>query len=151
MTQIGDNEPADGDVPRVIPPWSDSGWYGQETRKRLDPELRALILSAGLGKVNPIGYFPGMPAAVWSGAAHNPYTAILVGTIALATGIFMFVQMIAVLWAAIAAGGVFFALGLMIVVPSVRRVPSWHRARKLVRDFVVETGRPYPKELRWNA
>lgn len=66
-------------------------------------------------------------------------------------GVFLFVKLDSALWLAILLV-LFFAGGsLLIVVMSIRRMPSWHRARKVAREYIQENGGDMPRELRtWN-
>ncbi len=134
---------------RPTAPWSDKGWYGDQSRRRISPEIRQLIEQEGRGRWNPVLYYEGRAALAWSPAFHNPYFAAGIGAGFLAIAVFLFVQMRGVPWLAALVGGLFFVASVTIVALNIRRVPSWHRARRSVRNHIARHGGTFPYELRW--
>lgn len=134
---------------RVQAPWSSKGWYADEIRRGRDPEILRIYEVAGRGKVNPIGYREGTPALAVSPATHNPWLRLPLALIGAGAGAFLFVQLSASpVWAWL-AGGAFWAIAVLIIVTAIRQIPSWHRARRMVREYLAEHPGKFPLELRW--
>lgn len=84
-------------------------------------------------------------------ATHNPYLQLPVALMAALAGLFLFIQLSgSLVWAAL-AGGFFWLAAVLLLFVSIRRIPSWHRARRLVREYVKRTSSEFPQELRWNS
>jgi hypothetical protein len=128
-------------------PWSDKGWYGQESR--LSPEIKKLLDEAGRGKVNPIGYYRETPASAVSLATHNPYFPLVYSVGFAFIGAFLFDKLRAEPWGAWLVGGLFCLAAIAMVILNLRRLPAWHRARRLVNEYVTAQGEPFPRQLRW--
>lgn len=151
MTARAGRSPEDGadtNERRIARPWRDEGWYSELSLRRTPPEIRELIVAAGRG-VNPVTYFEGRAVLAWSPATHNPYLGTLLSGVFIATGVFLFVAMGDVPWAAGLVGGLFVACGLFVLVQYARRIPGWHRARRVVGDHIRTHGGEFPRELRW--
>jgi hypothetical protein len=141
------NDEEDG--ARFTAPWSRNGWYGREVRGRQNPEIEKLYLVAGRGRVNPIGFTADRPALAMSAGTHNPYLNLPIAVMFLAMGVFLFDKLSASLLGASLLAGFFWLGAIFAIVVNVRRIPSWHRARKLVHEYVDRNGEKFPNELKW--
>jgi hypothetical protein len=66
-------------------------------------------------------------------------------------GIFLFVKLSTALWLAISLLVFFVGLSALSLIFSIRRIPAWHRARRVAREYLAEHGGRMPPELRtWN-
>jgi hypothetical protein len=132
-------------------PWSNKGWYADEVNSQRDPKLEQLVQAEGRGKLDPGGYREDRPIYAVRGAPHNPYRAILVALIIIPLGFFLFDKLYAALWAAILLLVFFAGLPVVSIVFSARRIPAWHRARKVALEYISKNGGEMPRELRiWN-
>lgn len=133
---------------RVNAPWSSKGWYGDEMRGARDPELDRLIQAEGRGKINPLGYYQDRPIFAVSPAMHNPYLNLVSGALTVWVGTFLFNETLPSLLGAFALGGFFWFLGAGIIFFTVIRIPSWHRARQVAKEYLRTHEGELPPELR---
>ena len=153
------HEPSDSDAAdrgstsgpgsRVNLPWSSKGWYADSLRRARDPELEALTQAEGRGKVNPFGFYQSRPIDSVSGPAHNPYIAAVEGLILLPFSAWLITALWSIPWLAILLTVIFGGCGLLLVVISVRRIPAWHRARRVAKRYVAEHEMKLPIEMRF--
>ena len=134
---------------RVDAPWSSRGRYGRSIRRDQDPAILKLYEQAGNGRVNPIGFTADRPALIMTPSRHNPYLQLPLALIAGLAGFFLYERLLsAPAWALVV--GSFFWLGAgVIIVMALRRIPSWHRARALVREHLNNHPGKFPQELKW--
>ena len=132
---------------KVVAPWSSDGWFGEEVRRKQSSEVYQVIAAAGRGGINPVGFRADKPGLASTPGTHNPYlNVILSGMI---SGVFLFGKLVDAPALAWAAGGFFWLAAIPITVMNIRRIPSWHRARRDVRADLREHPGKFPVELRW--
>lgn len=136
-----------GGEPKFSPPWSSNTPYGRRARGQLDPAVQEVLRQAGRGKVDPLGFRADRAALIMTPARHNPYLnlpfPVLFGGMA-----WLVIDRVPLPWSIFAGG--FFVLGsLLILVQSIRRIPSWHRARRMVADYLRSNPGTFPDELKW--
>lgn len=132
---------------RVQLPWETEGHYSDEVRRRLSPEIRAII-DREMGN-RRLGGSSSAPGLYFSPNANNPYFAIAYGL--------MFLAIPFAIGATQESGELFLILflifglaGLLLIYLGAARVRGWHRARAAVRTHIANVGGTFPKELRWN-
>ena len=133
---------------RIQMPWSAKGWASDEHVRRTSGGVYDVIDIGGrwTSPVLTKNYRPGYAI---SSALNNPWPTILIAPLCGFAGIVMFTQLAEVPWLAIIVLSFFHAAALALIVLPALRVPNWHRARRLARDFVRQHGGPFPPELRW--
>ena len=121
-----------------------------QVRAERDPVLDELITAEGRGKIDPRGYRSDRPNSAVLGAPHNPHYALAVDAMFVAFGVFLFVKL-SDSWLGIVLLASFAGLAVLSGFFIVRRIPAWHRARRVARDYVAEHGDKFPPQLRvWN-
>lgn len=87
------------------------------------------------------------PWPVFTPLMNNPYPNILLGGLYVWVGWFLLTKLGAP-WGWVLLG-LFGIGGLWLVALFVRKIPSWHRARRVARAYIAEHGGRMPPELRW--
>lgn len=137
--------PQPGAGSNVQLPWSEKGWYGDQRRAQRDPELERRIQESSPG-MNPIGFRRDAPIRAAGRTMNNPYLNLISGVFACSFGVFLFVQVGPNVWGWLLLV-VFVGMGLFILVHELIRVPRWHRARRIAREYIAEHGGQMPDEL----
>ncbi len=135
-----------------VAPSDPSGWYGQHARSRRDPVIQEIIRTSGSDKVNPIGYNESDIPAVsitMSSVSHNPYMYLVPCGALVGAGFFFLSVLSPPLWVALATAVGCWSVALWVLVKALQRIPSWHRARRRVREYLAENPGRFPNELRW--
>lgn len=135
----------------MTPPWSKNGWYGDEVRRSRDPAITEIIRNAGRGRVAASGFERGRPGLDVSPASHSPYILIFWCTVFVAFGFFLFVQLSETAWLAWVVAGIFWLGALIGFASAMRQIPSWHRARRDVKEYLRHHEGSFPQELKWYA
>jgi len=119
-------------------------------RRRRDPEIERIYQIAGRGRVNPLGYTPVASGPV--GAPHSPWLRLLFAVVLglMAWGLFDRVVVGSLLVAVILCG-LIWCFVAFLAFWSIRQMPSWYRARRMVRAYLLEHPGKFPKQLRWYA
>lgn len=129
-------------------PWSNKGWYTDEYYTERDRALDQKVEATGKG-LNPYGYYTDRPGLAISPMMHNPYFSFVLAGVFAWLGWFVFDKLIGMLWLAVVVAAFFNLVALLAVIMSIFRIPGWHRARKVARDYVAEHGGKFPSELKW--
>lgn len=87
------------------------------------------------------------PWPVFTPLMNNPYPNILLGGLYVWLGWFLLTKLGAP-WGWVLLG-LFGIGGLWLVALFVRKIPSWHRGRRLARAYIAEHGGRMPPERRW--
>lgn len=125
-------------------PWSASGHYGEDVRRRRNPELTRLmddVAGRGIFGFARLDDRPGGTLGM-----HNPYFNVAFGIGAVALGVFLVDKLGGTPWLAILVSGFFFLGAVAIIVVQVGRIPGWHRARKVAKRYISVHGGKLPPE-----
>lgn len=101
---------------------------------------------AGNGRVNPLGY---PPTRLPIGPPHNPWTRLLVVALVAGVGFLLLYLLRPAALGGVLAASPFWAGAVALLVMSVRQIPAWHRARRMVRAYLEDHAGAFPLELRW--
>jgi hypothetical protein len=132
-------------------PWEGEGWYADQTRSGSDQDLEAAIAKVS-GRFGPRAHGHSRGAYALTPVMHNPYLNIPLSAAFVGTSAFLLTKLEELSgWVIIPFAALMGVAGVTLLVHSLLRVPSWHRARKVAREFVRQHGGQVPSDLRWFA
>jgi hypothetical protein len=129
-------------------PWSTEGWSTREDEKDPDPELDRELQKAA-GPTRGTAYVRRSPGLAINPVMNNPYFSGALGAPFGWAAWFVFDKLQEQIVLAFAIAGFFGFVALVAVLVSIRRVPAWHRARRVARAWIAEHGGVMPSDLRW--
>jgi hypothetical protein len=151
----GDKSPFDDDNRRLksgsllLTLWRWRG-LGERTETGRDTNLDALIRESSRG-IDPGGFRERHRVYAVARPAHNPYFTLVGGIVLVPCSIYVLVQMQNALVFAILALVFVDGIYLVLLAFTIRRIPVWHRARRIARAYIAEHGGSMPPELKvWN-
>ena len=148
MSSTSDSSgPADDDG--IVAPWDEEGWKRRHLDRIFEGDALDLIIQAERGPkwLNPILFYDRTSSVTYGALRHNPYLNLIGSAFILIMGVFLATK----LWQTpvlLVLSSVFFGgIALFVDTLSVLQIPSWHRARKAVKEYCERTGTPWPSEL----
>lgn len=133
----------------IQPPWSNKGWYADESKDReTDVDRYARQRE---GRFRSRVHDHDRPGYVLTPVTHNPYLNLASVPLMIWAGAFLLDKLSEAPWGAVALSSFFWLLAAAVALVSVLRIPAWHRARRRAREFIAEHGGKFPGDLRWFA
>lgn len=133
------------------PGTGDEASYADQARSDSDQGLEAAIAEVS-GRFGPRAHGHTRGAYALTPVMHNPYLNLPLSGAFVGTSAFLLTKLEELTgWVIIPFAALMGVAGVALLVQSLLRVPSWHRARKVAREYVRQHGGRVPSDLRWFA
>lgn len=123
-------------------------WSVQGTTSDIPLELQTRLDRLGSVKANPAGYSSSAPIHRLRGPARNPYIALTASPASIVMALVILDRMGPSSWLAWTLSGLFALCGIFIFAINAIRIRRWHRARRVIKQYIAKNGGKMPAEYR---